>query len=55
MVNIGSVSGFEKFGCQKSKNVHGIRKDYFETTLYVYASLVEFYMFVLDEILVYRS
>ena len=47
---IGSVSCFVDFGGQTFKNVHDVRKVFFEVTLCILACFVEFYVFVLDEI-----
>ena len=50
IVHIGSVSSFEKFGGQTSKNVHDVWNARLEMTLCDYVCFVEFYEFVLDEI-----
>ena len=37
-------------GGQMSKNVHDVRKVFFETTLCILEYFVEFYVFILNEI-----
>ena len=49
---IGSVPSFVEFGGQTSKNVHDFRKMCLEMTLWVEEYFIEFYVFVVGEILV---
>ena len=39
-----------KFGGETSKKVHNVQKVFIKTTLYVLLYIVEFFVFVLDEI-----
>ena len=50
IVFIRSVSGFVTFGGQTSKNINDVRKVCLETTLYVLACFVDFYVFIFYEI-----
>ena len=50
IVFIGSLSSFMKLRGQTSKNVHDVWKVCLKTTLCVLACIVEFYVFVFDEI-----
>ena len=47
---IDSVPSFMKFGGQRFKNVHDVRKVCLETTLCILACFIEFYVLFLDEI-----